>query len=36
MRRSEAINYRKKIENAASLLSDEQALNSTKLFPKWE
>jgi hypothetical protein len=36
MRRSEALVYRHKIENAATHLSDEEALQSVELFAKWE
>ena len=36
MTRAEALAFRKKIESAASLLPDEQALESIELFPAWE
>ena len=36
MTRAEALAFRKKIESAAILLPDEQALESIKLFPGWE
>lgn len=36
MKRSEAIAYRRKIEAAAATLSDEQALESIELYPKWK
>lgn len=32
----EALEYRKKIESAAELQDDEQALNSIYLFPQWK
>lgn len=35
MTRTEAQAYRHKIEKAAALQSDEQALESIELFPKW-
>ena len=35
MKRSEAIKYRRKIELAAEMQEDEQALESIDLFPKW-
>jgi len=35
MKRSEAIAYRKSIEQAASLQSDEQALENISLYPAW-
>lgn len=36
MTRAEALAFRKKIESAATLLPDEQALESIELFPAWE
>lgn len=36
MTRAEAVAFRKKIESAATLLPDEQALESIELFPAWE
>ena len=36
MTREEALAYRRKIEKAAALQSDEDALESIELFPKWE
>jgi hypothetical protein len=36
MTREEAYAYRHKIERAAALQSDEDALESIELFPKWE
>ena len=36
MTRAEALAFRKKIESAAALLPDEQALESIELFPAWE
>ena len=36
MTREEALAYRHKIERAAALQSDEDALESIGLFPKWE
>lgn len=36
MTRAEALSFRKKIESAAVLLPDEQALDSIELFPAWE
>ena len=36
MTRAEALIFRKKIESAAALLPDEQALDSIELFPAWE
>ena len=36
MTRAEALAFRKKIESAAILLPDEQALESIELFPAWE
>ena len=36
MTREEAYAYRRKIEKAAALQSDEDALESIELFPKWE
>ena len=36
MTRAEALTFRKKIESAAILLPDEQALDSIELFPAWE
>lgn len=36
MKRSEAFAYRHKIEAAAVLQSDEQAIESIDLFPKWK
>lgn len=36
MKRSEAFAYRHKIETAAVLQSDEQALESIDLFPNWK
>ena len=36
MTRAEALAFREKIESAASLLPDEQALESIELFPAWE
>lgn len=36
MKRHEAIAYRKSIEQAASLQSDEQALENIYLYPQWE
>lgn len=36
MTRQEAFDYRRKIETAASQQSDELALQSVELFPKWE
>jgi len=35
MKRSEAIKYRRKIEMAAEMQEDEQAIESISLFPKW-
>ncbi|MBO4718972.1 MAG: hypothetical protein J5658_03760 [Prevotella sp.] len=35
MKRSEALKYRQKIEQAAMTQGDEQALESIDLFPKW-
>lgn len=35
MKRAQAIAYRRKIESAAILQDDEQALQSIELFPKW-
>ena len=35
MKRSEAIAYRKSIEQAASMQSDEQALENISLYPVW-
>ena len=35
MTRQEAFNYRRKIETAAAQQSDELALQSVELFPKW-
>ena len=35
MKRIDAIRYRKSIEKAASLQSDEDALNNIYLYPKW-
>ena len=35
MKKSEAIAYRKSIEQAASLQSDEQALENISLYPAW-
>lgn len=32
---AEALAFREKIENAARKLSDEEAINSIELFPKW-
>ena len=36
MKRKEAIAYRRKIESAASAQTDEAALESIDLFPKWK
>lgn len=36
MTRQEAFDYRRKIETAAAQQSDELALQSVELFPKWE
>lgn len=36
MRREQAYEYRRKIEKAASVQSDEMALESIELFPRWE
>ena len=36
MTRQEALEYRRKIETAAAQQSDELALESIELFPKWE
>lgn len=36
MKRSEAIAYRKSIEQAASMQSDEQALENIDLYPSWK
>lgn len=36
MKKSEAVAYRKSIEQAASLQSDEQALENIYLYPQWE
>lgn len=36
MTRQEALEYRRKIETAAAQQSDELALQSVELFPKWE
>ena len=36
MKRIEAENYRKTIEQAAALQSDEAALDNIYLYPKWE
>lgn len=36
MNRAEAIAFRNKIELAAEMQSDEQALESIELFPKWK
>lgn len=36
MKYGEAMAYRRKIETAASLQTDEQALDSIELFPKWK
>ena len=36
MNRNQAIAFRKKIESAAELQSDEQALDSIELYPSWE
>ena len=36
MTREEALTYRHKIEQAAALQSDEDALESIELFPRWE
>ena len=36
MTRQEAFDYRRKIETAAAQQSDELALESIELFPKWE
>lgn len=36
MKRSEAIAYRKSIEQAASMQSDEQALENISLYPSWK
>lgn len=36
MKRSEALAYRHKIESAAAMQTDEQALQSIELFPKWK
>lgn len=36
MRREEAEAYRQMIENAATFLDDENALQSIALFPQWE
>ena len=36
MNREEAIRFRRKIESAAELQSDEQALQSIDLFPVWK
>lgn len=35
MTRTQALEYRQKIESAAANLSDEDALNSIELFPVW-
>ena len=35
MKRAEAIRWRRKIEHAASMLTDEDALESVELFPPW-
>lgn len=35
MKRIDAIRYRKSIEKAAALQSDEDALNNIYLYPKW-
>lgn len=36
MNRAEALQYRKSIEDAAALQSDEKALENIYLYPKWE
>lgn len=36
MNRAEALSYRKSIEDAAALQSDEKALENIYLYPKWE
>lgn len=36
MKRSNAFKYRKNIENAASLQTDEAALENIYLYPKWK
>ena len=36
MRRQEAIAYRRSIEQAASMQSDEQALENIDLYPSWK
>ena len=36
MTREEALAYRRKIEAAAAMQTDEQALQSIDLFPKWK
>lgn len=36
MNRAEALKYRKSIEDAAALQSDEMALENIYLYPKWE
>lgn len=36
MNRAEALKYRKSIEDAAALQSDEKALENIYLYPKWE
>lgn len=36
MKRSEALAYRHKIESAAELQTDEQALESIDLYPSWK
>lgn len=36
MNRAEALSYRKSIEDAAALQSDEKALENIYLYPKWQ
>lgn len=35
MKRADALRWRRKIEHAASMLTDEDALESVELFPPW-